>query len=126
MIKVAVIGVMGAVLALVLKEGKGSHALLIILVSCLLLLGLSLTRIQAVIASVTEMSQALGEGKLYLAVLLKMIGIAYVAEFGSDLCRDAGAAAIAGQIEFFGKIMLLAVSMPIMQNLIDLIGTMGG
>ena len=46
--------------------------------------------------------------------------------FGSDLCRDAGAAAIAGQIEFFGKIMLLAVSMPIMQNLIDLIGTMGG
>ena len=126
MIKVAVIGVMGAVLALVLKEGKGSHALLIILASCLLLLGLSLTRIQAVIASVTEMSQTLGESKLYLTVLLKMIGIAYVAEFGSDLCRDAGAAAIAGQIEFFGKIMLLAVSMPIMQNLIDLIGTMGG
>lgn len=126
MLKVAVIGVMGALLTLVLKEGKGSYAILTILASCLLLLGLSLTRIQVVIASVTEMSQSLGEGRLYLEVLLKMIGIAYVAEFGSDLCKDAGAAAIAGQIEFFGKIMLLAVSMPIIQNLIDLIGTMGG
>ena len=68
------------------------------------------------------LEESLGEGALYIQVLLKMIGIAYIAEFGSELCRDAGFGAVAGQIEFFGKLMLLAVSMPVIQNLIALIG----
>ncbi|MCH5267748.1 MAG: stage III sporulation AC/AD family protein [Lachnospiraceae bacterium] len=126
MLKVAVIGVIGSMLALLLKGERAEQGLWVILASCLLILGMSLSRIESILSVVHSLEESLGEGALYLQVLLKMIGIAYVAEFGSGLCKDAGYGAVAGQIEFFGKLMLLAVSMPVIQNLITLIGTIGG
>lgn len=125
MLKVAVIGVISSMLALLLKGERAEQGLWVILAACLLILGMSLSRLESILSVVHSLEESLGEGALYLQVLLKMIGIAYVAEFGSGLCRDAGYGAVAGQIEFFGKLMLLAVSMPVIQNLITLIGTIG-
>ena len=52
-------------------------------------------------------------------VLIKMIGIAYVAEFASGICRDAGFSSIGVQIEVFGKLSILAVSMPVVLALLE-------
>ena len=60
---------------------------------------------------------------MYLGILLKMIGITYVAEFGANLCSDAGYNAVAEQIEFYGKLMVLAVSIPILMTLIETISS---
>ena len=57
----------------------------------------------------------------YVKVLIKMIGITYVAEFASGLCRDAGYASVGAQIEMFGKFSIMAVSMPILLALIETI-----
>ena len=70
---------------------------------------------------IREVEEALGSGALYLQVLLKMIGISYIAEFGAEICKDAGFGAVAGQIEFFGKISILAVSAPVMLALLETI-----
>ena len=125
MLKVAVIGVMGALLALLLKGEKAGQSLWVVLAACLLIMGISLSKLENILTMIREVEEALGSGALYLQVLLKMIGISYIAEFGAEICKDAGFGALAGQIEFFGKIMLLAVSIPIIQNLITLIGQMG-
>ena len=50
---------------------------------------------------------------------MKMIGIAYVAEFSSGICRDAGYGSIGTQIEIFGKLSILAVSMPVVLALLE-------
>ena len=50
-----------------------------------------------------------------------MIGITYVAEFSSGICKDAGYQTIAVQIEIFGKLMILVLSMPILTALLDTI-----
>lgn len=52
---------------------------------------------------------------------MKIIGITYIAEFASDICKDAGHAAIANQIQIFGKLSVLAVSMPIVLALLETI-----
>lgn len=49
------------------------------------------------------------------------MGITYIAEFSSDLCKDAGYQTIAGQIQIFGKLSVLAVSMPVLLALLDVI-----
>ncbi len=56
---------------------------------------------------------------VYLATLLKMTGITYLAEFSSGICKDAGYGAIGSQIEIFGKLSILAVSMPIVLALLE-------
>ena len=57
----------------------------------------------------------------YIDVILKMIGLAYVCQFSSDLCRDAGYNAIASQVEMAGKISLILLSMPVLMSVIDLV-----
>lgn len=57
----------------------------------------------------------------YLSILLKIIGITYIADFSSNVCKDAGYSAIAGQIEIFGKISIFVVSAPVLMALLDTI-----
>lgn len=57
----------------------------------------------------------------YFKILLKIIGITYVAEFASDLCKDAGYATIAGQIQMFGKLTVLAAGIPVLTALLETI-----
>ena len=55
-------------------------------------------------------------------LILKMVGITYVAEFSMNVCKDAGYAAIANQIEVFAKISILAVSLPVFVAFLETIG----
>jgi len=52
---------------------------------------------------------------------MKMIGITYIAEFSSGICKDAGYGSLGNQIEIFGKLSILAVSMPILLALMEMI-----
>ncbi len=117
--KVAVIGVMGVFLAILLKKERGEFAMLVIMGACLLIASLALDKIQDILALFRRLKGYMEDGNIYLAILLKMVGITYVAEFGSNLCRDVGYQAVAEQITFYGKLMILAVSIPIMTTLLD-------
>ena len=55
----------------------------------------------------------------YLAILLKMTGIAYVCEFASNLCKDAGCQTIASQVELIGKLSMLFLGIPVITSLVD-------
>jgi stage III sporulation protein AD len=123
MLKVAVIGVMAVLLAIPLKKEKAEFGMIVIMAACLLLLSLSLGKIQEVVEMVRQVESYLGNASLYLEILLKMVGITYVAEFGANLCSDAGYKAVANQIEFYGKLMLLAVSLPILTTLLETISS---
>lgn len=121
MVKVAVIGIIAVFLAMVVKKSQQEFAMLIILAASLIILGLALSKIDDVINVIHMAEQYLGNGSIYINILLKMVGITYVAEFSSNLCKDAGFGAVGNQIEFFGKIMIIAVSMPVIKSLLQTI-----
>ena len=56
---------------------------------------------------------------VYLNTLLKMTGITYIVEFASGICKDAGYQTIAGQIETFAKLTILALGMPVLTALLE-------
>lgn len=122
MIKIAMIGIMAVFLAMFLKRDRQEFGILVILTGCLLILFLSVEKIRVVLDGIHRLKLALGDGSTYVEILLKMLGITYVAEFSANLCKDAGFGAIANQIEFYGKVMLIAVSIPILFSLIETIG----
>ncbi len=119
--KIAILGVMAVLLAIPLKQIKPEFGMLLIMTACLLIGVLALWKIRDVISFIRILDDYLGENGIYLKLLLKMIGITYVAEFGANLCRDAGYHAVAQQIEFYGKLTILAVSMPILMSLFELL-----
>lgn len=71
-----------------------------------------LTQISVVVRFITEMLDMVAIEETYYLQLLKMLGVAYAAEFSSSICKDAGHQSIAGMIELFAKISIVALSIP--------------
>ncbi|MBE5888066.1 MAG: stage III sporulation protein AD [Lachnospiraceae bacterium] len=71
-----------------------------------------LSQIQVIIGFITDMLQMVAIEETYYIQLLKMLGIAYVAEFASSICKDAGHNSISGMIELFAKISIVTLSIP--------------
>ena len=127
MLQAAMIGIAGVLLALQIKAVKPEFAVYLSIATSVFLLFLAAQRLEIVVESVKLIQNSISIHSSYIQVLLKIIGITYIADFASDICRDAGYAAIAGQIGVFSKLSILAVSMPIITALLDTIhGFLGG
>ena len=122
-IRFVLIGAAGLLLCVILKEVRPEYALYVSMATGVcLLLGAS-GKLNALMEMMGRIREYLPLDNTYLNTLLKMIGITYVGQFGAGLCKDAGYSSIAGQIELFSRLSILALSMP---NLLALLDTVCG
>ncbi|MDO5424467.1 MAG: SpoIIIAC/SpoIIIAD family protein [Eubacteriales bacterium] len=121
MVKIGILGLTGVLTALLLKEVKPGFPVLISMVTCTLIFYYAVSKLSYVADTVASLQQFIELKDSYLKILLKMVGITYIADFSSSLCKDAGYSAVAGQIEFFGKISVLALSTPVLMALLETI-----
>lgn len=121
MIKVALIGIAAVLLALPFRNGKSEYSTMITLAACLLIFMIAAAKLSDMVEVVRRLETYMHGGNVYVTILLKMLGITFVAEFASDMCQDAGYGAIANQIELMGKLVVLGVSLPVLLSLLDTI-----
>ena len=126
MVRVAMIAVAGILMALQLKSLKPEYSAYLCLGISLLVFGFVAEKLQVIVDGLKAVQDCLPLNAGYIQTLLKIVGITYIAEFASDLCKDAGYQTIAGQIQIFGKLSVLAVSIPILTALLDTIQTFLG
>ncbi len=119
MITVAVVGIVAVLLAVQVKALKPEFGIYMSLAVCLVLFTAISGRLELLVDSINQIQTYVNLDAGYLSILMKMAGITYIAELASDLCRDAGYQAVAGQIELFGKLALLVVSMPVILALLE-------
>ncbi len=119
MVKIAIIGVMAAVLAAWLKTVKSEYALWTIAASGILLGCFTIIKVNTIVQELTFIQEYFSEYGSYVKLLIKIIGITYLSEFSSNVCKDAGAATLASQIELFGKLSILVLCMPVMKSLLE-------
>lgn len=117
-IQMAGVGVVGTLLALQFKNGKNEYAIYtVIAVSLVLFYGMK-DKLELIQDTVSAINSLVNINTDYVAILLKMIGITYVAEFATGICKDAGYQTIASQIEIFAKLTILTFSMPVLEALL--------
>ena len=121
-LKIAVLGIAGMLLGILLKEQKKEYELFVMLGVSLCIFYFIMSKLELVLSVINRMQDYVRLDTGYIAILIKMIGITYVAEFSSNLCKDAGYQAVAGQIEMFGKLSILVISMPVLLVLLETIG----
>jgi stage III sporulation protein AD len=112
MVKVALIGVLVTFLSLLFKRERGEYTVLLGIAAGFLMFSMVLSQVGTVLDFLEELMESLPIEKGYLAILLKLLGITYIAEFASSICKDAGYGSLAGQIELFAKISILALGVP--------------
>ena len=114
-LKAACIGIAGTFLALQFQNTRKEYGIYLgIAVSIFLFLGMS--RNLSVIRETLELVGSFVKiDAVYLTAMLKILGVTYLAEFAAAICKDAGYQTIAGQIEVFARLSILAIGMPILK-----------
>jgi stage III sporulation protein AD len=118
-IQIVGLGLVAAVLSLIMREQKPVFAFLIgafaAITNFLFLIG----KIGTVLDTLENLAAASGVQNIYLKTILKIIGIAYIAEFGAQIVRDAGQDAIASKIELAGRVLIIVLAVPIIGIIIE-------
>jgi stage III sporulation protein AD len=119
--QIVAIGLTAAVLALVVRQQRPDIAMMISLAAGTILFLMILGNLKSVVTVVNQLSRKASLDTIYLSTVLKVIGISYIAEFGAQICRDAGESAIASKIELGGKVLIMMLAVPILSALLETI-----
>jgi len=120
-IRIVAFALIAAFMSMVLREYKPFYAAMVAVVAGVLIFLRVVTYLSSLISYLTEMTLQTSISLVYLNTLLRIIGIAYIAEFASQICRDAGESVIAGKVEFAGKLLILVLAMPLLTAVLETI-----
>ncbi|UHA72872.1 stage III sporulation protein AD [Paenibacillus sp. 481] len=118
-VQVVGLGLIAAILVLVVKEQKPMFAFLIATFAGIVIFLMLVGKIETVIQVLIDLAERSGIEPVYLKTILKIIGIAYIAEFGAQVVRDAGQEGIASKIELAGKVLIMVLAVPIISVIIE-------
>lgn len=122
LIKAAVIGVTGALAALLIKKSNPELALTLSLAVSLLVLGLALRVFSDLSEIVNMLTRMTGLSNALIAPVLKCMGIGIITRLSSELCREAGQLAVASSVELAGAACALYIALPLIRTLLQMIG----
>ncbi len=115
------LGIISTVLTVILKNLKSEFAIYITIVTSIAIFFLILGPLSYAIDVLKDLSLKADLEITYFSIILKIIGTAYLVEFGSQICRDAGENSIAMKLELAGKVSIMVIAIPILLGLMDLI-----
>lgn len=121
MIQIVGIGLVATVLIIILRRQKPEIAVQVSIMTGVVIFMLLASKLSVVIDLLEDYADKAEIKPIYFSAVLKITGIAYIAEFGAEICKDAGEGAIASKIELAGKVIIVILAAPIITSLLDLI-----
>jgi stage III sporulation protein AD len=118
-IQILGLGLIATILSLILKEQKPVFAFILATFTGIVIFVFLIGKISEVIQVLERLATEGGINLIYLKTILKIIGIAYIAEFGAQITRDAGQGAIASKIELAGKVLIMVMAIPIITVIVE-------
>lgn len=120
---VQIIGVafIATFIVVLLKQYRPEYATFVSIIAGVLILSIVVFKLSGVIELLNNLATKLGVNTKFFIIILKITGIAYLTEFASSICKDSGETAIASKVEIAAKILIIAMSIPILGALIETI-----
>ncbi|GAA0861146.1 stage III sporulation protein AD [uncultured Clostridium sp.] len=119
--KLVGLALISTILCLIIKKDRPEMAMFIGILTGIMIL-LSVTyKFNFIIESINELADKANIPTMYISLIIKLIGIAYLMEFAIQICKDCGEGNIATKLEFGGKIIVMTMSFPILISIIDMI-----
>jgi len=116
---IVLFGVVGAILIMTIREVAPQVSFLLTLVVAVALFAVAIGRLAGILVPIERLAQEADVNTLFFSTVVKIIGIAYLVEFGAQVARDAGAGSIAAKLELVGKLFILVLALPIMTAVVD-------
>ena len=120
-IKIIGIGLLALILIIVIKQYRPEFAIYISIIAGIIIFFFAMDKLTNIINLLKDICNQAGVNNKYLGILIKMTGIAFLAEFAISICKDAGESALANKVELGSKAIVISMSIPIIQNLLEII-----
>lgn len=124
MFKIVAIGITGAVLAVTIKQQRPELAAMVSIATGLVVLATVLNEALGLIDKLVSLAEQFSIDSDIFTTVLKITGVAYIAEFGVQACNDAGEKGIASKVELGAKVIILAMCVPIVVSILDMLQQM--
>lgn len=119
MIKVALFALTALVIIVILRQYHPEYALIAAVTAGGIILVFIIAELVSPLFALTETLNSYGAPESLTTYVLKALGICIITKFATDLCSDFGQTSLAGKVEMAGKITLLLLSLPILQNILE-------
>ncbi|WP_317856353.1 stage III sporulation protein AD [Chakrabartyella piscis] len=116
--KIIFLALIATIFVVLLKKEVPYIGIMIAMLTSILILMELLEPLQEIFDLLQETSSIAGISSGYFAVVWKIIGIAYLTQFASQICADAGENAMGAKVELAGKVCIMATSAPILTSLL--------
>ena len=122
-IRVSMLGMCGVIMGFFLKGTRAEYTAFITMGIGIMILGLAVGKLEYLFQTLGNLQKSVSVDQeyFYTLIMLKMVGITYIAQFSSGICKDAGHQATAAQIELFCKLSVMVLSIPILLALLETI-----
>ena len=126
-LKIISVAFIAMILYLALKDEKKELAYFILLASGIIIIIFIIPKMKAIVLFLESVSIKTGVDIIYLNTIFKILGIAYLTTFCTELCKDAGASSLASKVEVAGKVIILSLGVPILmavlKSIVSIIST---
>jgi len=113
-LKIIALAFIAMILYLALKDEKKELAYFVLLASGIIIIIFIIPKMKAIVLFLETVSIKTGVDIIYLNTIFKILGIAYLTTFCTELCKDAGASSLASKVEVAGKVIILSLGVPIL------------
>ena len=120
-LKMSAFALMAVVIIVLIKEQKKEIGVTVSIVATIILASYAILKLNDIVTLLYSLIQNTGVNAKYLEIILKVIGIAYIVELTKDVCVDSGETALGSKVEMTGKILITAMTLPIITGIIDVI-----
>lgn len=122
--KIVGLSLAAVTVVLVLRAYRPELAVQAAVAAGVVLLLIAVTELSGVMAMIDQIVAKYGLNSEHIKVVIKVIGIAHLAQFAAQTCRDAGEGAIASKVELVGRVLIVTVAVPVVISILDVLGTL--
>lgn len=119
--QIVAIAIIGTILAITVKPYRAEIAVLISVGTGVLILLQIIGSVSGIFSEFYSLIAKSGVDLSYFTLIVKIIGIAYVTQLASEICKDAGQGAVALKVELAGKALVMLMTMPVLSQFLQVI-----
>ena len=116
-VAICMIGIVTAFLSVILRKYNPEYSIAVGIVAGILIIGVIFGHITGVVSQIRQLLAATKIPLEYIEILFKVLGVCFLTQFASDVCKDAGETALSSKIETAGKVIILIISLPLFERI---------
>ena len=120
-IKIVGISIFAVIMIIILKNYRPEMALVHSIITGIGIMLYAISKMSSVINVLNDLVSKSGVNTDFLLIIIKVIGIAYIVEFGKNVCIDAGQSSIATKLEMAGKVVIVVLTIPLISSLVNVL-----